>query len=68
MVPVVLASPPPQVMRSKGSSANSRGGSSSVVVLESSVASDGTRQEVLRSLCQVINTTEFVLEVRRVVG
>lgn len=65
MVPVVLAGPPPKVMGSQSGS-TSGGSSSSVVVLESSMGADGMRQEVLRSLCQVINTTSFALEVRGV--
>jgi hypothetical protein len=59
-VPVVLAGPSSGVMGPHSSSSSS---SSGVVVIESSVAADGTRQEVLRSLCQVINITTFTLKV-----
>lgn len=76
VVPVVLAGAPtgapgparpatttPPKGPPSGEVGESGDAGSSIVVVESSVANDGTRQEVLRSMCQVVNSTELALEV-----
>lgn len=68
VVPVVLDGCPtgrvgPLGGGSSSSGGSAGGGSGSVVVIESSASADGSRVELLRSLCQVVNTTALTLEV-----